>query len=325
VKAAVVTKPGQPPTFEEFPDPEVIGNESLVKVSAAALPPYMKIALAKPIYTGGRKVPYVPGLEGIGTLEDGTRVIFYTPRAPWGSLAEYVSVEPNVCIKVPDGIDDAVAASLYNPGLTNTFALSKAGALQEGGTLLLLGGTGFAGKLALQMAKVLYKAGRVVVAGRDEEVLESLGELGADATIQLDQSDEDLAAAFNRESGENGYDVILDYVWGRPAEVLLDALPRHFMPPNPPRYVQLGNMAGERVSLHADTIRRGGVHIVPASVMGRNYAEARVYMNTTHVELMNHIANGLLRLDIERVPLANIEEAWQRLGKTQGRRMVMIP
>jgi NADPH2:quinone reductase len=57
-------------------------------------------------------------------------------------------------------------------------------------------------------------------------VLGTLIRLGADATIQLDQPGQDLTEAFVREAGEAGFDVVIDFLWGRPTEALLAALAR---------------------------------------------------------------------------------------------------
>src|SRR5262245_47860098 len=64
---------------------------------------------------------------------------------------------------------------------------------------LIRGATGVAGKLAVQIAKYLG-AGRVVAAGRNEQILKTLNGLGADATIHLDRDDKELAEAFTREA-----------------------------------------------------------------------------------------------------------------------------
>ena len=48
-----------------------------------------------------------------------------------------------------------------------------------------------------------------------------LPELGADAVIQLGQPTDAVTAAFNAEGGKHGYDLVVDYLWGRPAEIFL--------------------------------------------------------------------------------------------------------
>ncbi len=77
-----------------------------------------------------------------------------------------------------------------------------------------MGATGVAGGLAVQIAKRLG-ARRVIACGRNAKTLEELKSLGADAVISLEQSTESLTAAFRSELGDNGVDVVLDYLWGR--------------------------------------------------------------------------------------------------------------
>jgi NADPH:quinone reductase-like Zn-dependent oxidoreductase len=91
-------------------------------------------------------------------------------------------------------------------------SLKHSAKLAAGETVLILGATGVTGKLAVQIAKILG-AGRVVAAGRNEQVLSTLHELGADSTIRLDKPDGELIAAFRRETGEKRFDVIIDYLW----------------------------------------------------------------------------------------------------------------
>src|SRR5712691_845795 len=116
--------------------------------------------------------------------------------------------------------------AMQNPALSSWLPLVWRAGLKPGETVLILGATGVSGKLAIQIAKHLG-AGRVVAVGRSAQVLETLPDLGADATISLDQSDQDLTTAFVREASQAKFDIILDYLWGRPTEILLDALTGH--------------------------------------------------------------------------------------------------
>ncbi|AXB42470.1 quinone oxidoreductase family protein [Amycolatopsis albispora] len=318
--AAVLRNFGEAPRFEQFPEPTPGEGEVLVEVAAAALPPVARLAASNPDYGRGMTLPSVCGMEGVGRLEDGTRVAFFA-RSPNGSMAQYTVSRSAMCVPLPDGVDDVTAAALYNPGLTSWAAYNWTAKFSAGETALVLGATGFAGKLAVQIAKILG-AKRVIGAGRNPEVLESLHDLGVDATIQIDQPDEDLAAAFAKEAGEEGFDVIMDYLWGHPAEVLLSSLPRHLFPTVETRYIQLGNSAGSKVNLHADWLRRTGVTLrpnIPAPLepmadLGASF----------HRELTTRAASGELRMDIETVPLAEIEKAWERTDMG-GRRLVLIP
>ena len=90
------------------------------------------------------------------------------------------------CFSVPEGLDDDTAAAIPNPGVSAWLSLKHSAKLASGETVLILGATGVTGKLAVQVAKI-QGAGRVVAAGRNEQVLSALRELGADATIQLEK------------------------------------------------------------------------------------------------------------------------------------------
>ena len=104
--------------------------------------------------------------------------------------------------------------------------LSTSGARETPG-----GATGFSGRLAIQIAKLLG-AGRVVGSGRHAASLRVLSELGANPVVDLTRSDDEVVAAVRREAGDSGYGVILDPRWGHPTELLLQALvPDQLCPP----------------------------------------------------------------------------------------------
>ena len=207
--AAVLHALGKPPRFEEFPDPTPGEGEVLINVSAAALKPVDKQMAAGTHYASPSEFPVVCGMDGVGRLEDGTRVFFGGARRPYGAMAERTVVRRVQCFSVPDELDDVTAAAIPNPGVSAWLSLKHSAKLASGETVLILGATGVTGKLAVQIAKILG-AGRVVAAGRNEHVLSTLHALGADSTIRLDKPDEELVAAFRREAGEKRFDVIID-------------------------------------------------------------------------------------------------------------------
>jgi NADPH2:quinone reductase len=209
-----------------------------------------------------------------------------------------------------------------NPGLSAWGALVWRAQLAPGETVLILGATGVTGKLAIQTAKLLG-ANRVVAAGRNPRILASLHELGADATISLDQSHPDLVAAFVREADETGFDVILDYVWGPPTEAMLASMTRKDMRPSATRtrLVQVGESAGAMISLAAATLRSSRLEILGAGT-GSAPTAPETWLDTMR-QLLDRVAQGILRIGTERVPLADIETAWDR--DQQGRRLVIVP
>jgi NADPH:quinone reductase-like Zn-dependent oxidoreductase len=189
VKAAVLHAFGKPPRFEDFPDPDTNPGEVKVRVKAASLKNIDKAMASGSHYAAHSALPVVCGVDGVGVLDDGARVFCGGPRPPYGMMAEQTVVSRNWCLPIPDGIDDVTAAALPNPALSSWLPLVWRARLEPGETVLVLGATGVAGKLAVQIARHLG-AGRVVAAGRNERVLATLPELGADAIIALGQSDQ---------------------------------------------------------------------------------------------------------------------------------------
>ncbi len=321
MKAAVLRAFGKPPRFEEFPDPEASQGEVIVHVKAASLKNIDKMMASGSHYDSHTKLPVVCGTDGVGVLDDGTRVFCGGCRPPYGMMAERTVVSRTWCLPIPDGVDDVTAAALPNPALSSWLSLVWRAQLKRGETALILGATGVAGKLAVQIAKHLG-AGRVVAAGRNEQVLRTSNDLGADATIHLDQPDKELTEAFIREAGHRPFDVIIDYLWGRPTEVLLGALTGHDLTAesNRTRLVEVGEMAGQTIVLPAAALRSSGLELYGGG--GGSIPPKAIF--DAFPQIWALAASGKLRIDIERAPLADVETLWQRQD-SPGRRLVIIP
>ena len=88
MKAAVIHASGQPPRFEDFPEPTSGEGEVGVNVRAAGLHPFVR-AQASGSQSGNTNIfPQIPGIDGVGSLDDGTRVYFDKARPPYGTMAE---------------------------------------------------------------------------------------------------------------------------------------------------------------------------------------------------------------------------------------------
>ena len=322
MNAAVLHTINQPPRFEQFPEPVAEENEVIVHVLAAALKPIDKQMASGSHYAAYGKLPVVCGMDGVGRLDDGMRVFFGGPRPPYGSMAERTVVSRSRCFPIPDNVNDDIAAAVVNPGLSAWGALVWRAQLAPGQTVLILGATGVTGKLAVQTAKLLG-AGRVIAVGRNEQVLNTLHDLGADTTIHLGKPDQDLTEAFVREAGDSGFDVIIDYLWGPTTEALLAAIVRRDLKPasSRVRLVEAGESAGPTISLAAAVLRSSRLEILGAG-SGNAAASPEIWIEAVR-QLMSNVACGALRIDTERVPLDEVEIAWQR--EQQGRRAVIIP
>lgn len=318
--AAVLHTMGTVPRYEEFPEP-VIGDkdrETIVHVHAASLKPVDKQLAAGSHYASRREMPCVCGSDGVGHLDDGRRVFFGGPRPPHGAMAQRTVVPRAFLFPVPDNVNDETAAALPNPGVSAWLSLSYRAKLARGENVLILGATGVTGKLAVQIAKLLGAA-RVVAAGRNPQVLKTLRDLGADATISLALAATELKDAFLREAGESGFQVVIDYVWGGPAEVFLAAITRKdfAVVQSETRFVQVGESAGPTITLPAAVLRSTAL-----TILGTAGIPPRDVLIEAFQQVMAYAATGDLHIDTETVPLSDIESAWQR--DQPGRRLVII-
>jgi NADPH:quinone reductase-like Zn-dependent oxidoreductase len=321
VKAAVLHALGQSPRYEDFPDPRADPGDVIVEVKAASLKNIDKMLASGSHYDRPAALPSVCGVDGVGCLEDGSRAFCGGARPPYGMMAERSVVARVRCLPVPDAIDDLTAAALPNPALSSWLPLEWRARLEPGESVLILGATGVAGRLAVQIARHLG-AGRVVAAGRNQDVLSSLSELGADATIALDSPDRDLSAAFAEESGVRPFDVVLDYVWGHPTEILLEALTRHDVTATASRtrLVEIGEMAGPTIALPAAALRSSGIELIGSG--GGSVPHQAIF--ETFPKLWELAGRGGLRIECEGVPLSEVESAWQRRDLA-GARLVFVP
>ena len=176
MQAAVVNTLGQAPRYQSFPDPVAGEGETLIQVRAAGLHPIVKALASGSHYASSTEVPFVPGVDGVGILDDGSRVYFGFASKPWGTMSERTVAPRSMCIPLPDRLDDTQAAAIANPGMSAWMSLKERGGLAAGETVLVLGATGVAGQLAIQVARHLG-AKRVIGAGRNVEGIAS-GSLG---------------------------------------------------------------------------------------------------------------------------------------------------
>jgi len=308
MKAAVLRELGKAPRCEEFAEPVAGEGEALVRVRAASLKSVDRQLASGAHYASPRELPVICGTDGIGELENGTRVFFGGPRRPFGAIAEHTVAPRAFCFPVPASIDDLTAAALPNPGVSAWLSLTHRAKLAAGETVLILGATGVTGQLAVQIAKLLGTK-RVIGAGRNARGLEKLCGLGADATIQLEQSSESLKEAFAREASEAGFDVIIDYVWGRPTEALLAAITKSefAVVGKETRLVQVGESAGATIALPAAVLRSTAL-----TIQGTAGIPPREILVDAMRQVMERAACGELRIETERLPLAEIEQAWMR-------------
>lgn len=319
MNAAVVHAFDAPPRYTTFDDPVAAEGERLVKVSAAGLHPIVK-ALAKGTHYGSSgELPFIAGVDGVGKLEDGTRVFFGIARSPFGTFAERALAASWMCLPLPEGIDDVTAAGIANPAMSSWAALTARAKFAAGESVLILGATGVAGQLAIQVAKRLG-ARRVVAAGRNPKALETL-KGRADAVISLDQDQASLVSAFRCELAEAGVDVVLDYLWGQPAESVLQAIAQKGLRKAGARvrFIQIGESAGKTISLPAATLRSSGLELLGSGFGSASLDQIRKAL----AEFFQVAAKEAFQFHTRTAPLRDVEALWNVAG--EGTRLVFQP
>jgi NADPH:quinone reductase-like Zn-dependent oxidoreductase len=314
--AAVLHGTGQAPRYESFPAPAAGAGETVVTVTAAALKPSDRW-MARGLHYAPDRFPQVAGLDGIGTLPDGSRVGFFGLQQPYGGMAEQALVRTGMWLPVPDGADDATAAAIMNPGGAAWKTIMMEGQVAAGQTVLVLGATGTSGRIAAQLA--IRHGARVVVAGRNQRVLDELVARGADVAIRVDQPREELADAF---AAAGPFHLVADYLWGQPAEGLFAALMRHGSGPAPEliRYILVGMTAGAQASVPAIALRAAPVQLAGSGMGGQASIEDAA---AGFASVLDLVASGEISVDVEAMPLAEVEKVWDEPGS--GRRVVLVP
>jgi NADPH:quinone reductase-like Zn-dependent oxidoreductase len=310
LRAAVLHEHGATPRVGEFDDPQEQDGCALVEVAAAGLHHLDLHKASGSFYTGPPPLPSVVGTDGVGRLDDGTRVYFDESVPPYGSMAERTLVPRDVLLPVADGVSDEVAAALGNTGLAAWLALTWRAGLQPGETVLVLGATGAVGSVAVQAARVLG-AGRVIAADRPAE---RLHRLGADAAVEIETTG-DLAARL-KDAAAGGIDVTIDMLWGEPALAALSAANRFA------RHVEVGNMAEGEITLPAPLIRSASIDL-------RGFSVAHPPLDVKRAgyrELTEHVAAGGISVDVNPCALDAVAEAWERQRQgAGGPKTVLVP
>jgi len=316
MKAAVIERLGTAPRVTACPDPSpATGDQVLVKVEATALNVVDVHVAAGDHRAGPPQLPYIPGLEAVGTIAAGpdqglrVRAVALAGLVPGvnGGLAEFLLASRAACIPVPDGLGSIAAAAIGAVGTSADLALRKAG-LQAGESVLVLGATGPLGTAILQLAR-LAGAKRVIAAGRNPGRLAQVP--AADGVAVLGQ--EPLSAQLAALGGP--VDLVADPVWGPWAEPALACL----KPGG--RYLNVGAAAGDGTPFHVELLRAGqrtligfsGTAVRPADSIASYHRVAAL------------AADGSFMLPTATYPLDQAAQAWEAQASSPGKKIVVVP
>lgn len=321
MRAAIVSEYQASPASGDRPAPQACEGKALVELRAAAVNPADLAVASGSFPAGSPPLPYVPGIEGVGTVVESGR--FAPGTRVWasgrglgvgsdGTFAEQFLVSDDILVEVPASADDLVAAAIGVVGLAGWLPLAWLSPVRPGETVLVLGATGNVGSVAVQAAKILG-AGRVVGVGRDAGRLARVRDLGADEVVELggDDDRERLAAAVEGAPPT----LVLDTLWGPPLEAAAAVAGPGA------RIVHVGQAAGPTATIMSGLVRGKQLQIlgysnfaVPQDVVARGYAD-----------VVGHAVAGRIRVDAEAVPLEQVADAWARQAQGPDAKLVLVP
>jgi NADPH:quinone reductase-like Zn-dependent oxidoreductase len=319
MNAAVVTSFGEPPHYQQFEVPQPTGgDEILVDVLAVGLHPRTRTGAAGAHYTSTGTLPMIPGIDGVAQRPDGKRIYFVAADDVIGTMADKAVADVRRCIELPDGVDVAKVAAAMNPAMSAWVALRRRVPIEPGQSVLVLGATGNAGTMAVQVARRLG-AGRVVGAGRDLGRLNALTPAGADEVVQLTDDAEATARTLGAAAAE--VDIVLDYLWGKPAQqAIMALLAARSDRSRAMNWIQIGSMAGPTIELPSVALRSANFRL---QGNGQGAVSTRVYLAELP-SLVREIDAGAIAVKTKSLPLADVETIWTQ-PDVPGERIVLVP
>ena len=319
MKAAVVSTFDSPPRFADFPVPAPKAEgEILVDVLAAGLHPRVRSQANGSHYTSTDELPLVPGIDGVGRGADGRLRYFILPDTTMGAMAEQTVIDERRSVLLPDGADPVAVAAAMNPAMSSWIALKQRVEFRAGHKVLILGATGNAGEMAVQITK-LFGGTEIIAAGRDAARLATLPALGATATVHLGGDPAVVEKQLGAAASE--VDFVLDYIWGEPSATAMVAVITHRADRGKPvTWIQIGSVGGATAPIPSAALRAARLSIVGS---GQGSVSTRAIL-TELPELANTIASGTFRIDARSMPLHDVEQAWAEAGRSR-QRIVIVP
>ncbi len=320
MKAAVLNQLGMAPVYKEFPDPVPQHDELLIHIKAASVKNLDKLRAGGTHYASYTELPVVVGIDGVGILENGTRVY---AQGITGMIAEKGIISKNRYTVLPDNLDDITAAALPNAVIGATMALLSRGQLTKGQTVLINGATGVTGQLAVQVAKY-YGAAQVIATGRNAVALEKLKALGADTIISLREDDETIIQHLKELHRQTPIDLVIDYLWAHPVELIIKALKggglNNFT--HKVKIVTVGSMAGENINIASSTLRSSAIELLGSGLGSLSLQDLKKFDTEILPEMFQLAAEGKLLINTHTAPLTQIETVWD-MDIPTGKRLVI--
>lgn len=310
MKAAILYKSGGTPQCGNIDlKLDIKEGYKLIKVKASAVKNLDKSRVSGKHYASYKEFPTVVGTDGVGELEDGTRVYGFGIT---GMLAEQAIIGDNYT-PIPHTLDYVTAAALPNAVLGSAMPLLIRAKLVAGQTVLFNGATGVTGQVAVQIAKH-YGAKNIIVTGRNERLLEELKTYGATHIINLKDSDESVKSQLNHIHNQTPIDIVIDYLWGKPISLIIETLKGDSMThiSHTTKIVTAGDMAGKEISLPSAILRSSAIEILGSGFGSLSPEELIVFNKVILPEMFLLASNNKLHIQTESHPIEDIEEVWNK-------------
>lgn len=315
--AAVVSAFNSPPVYQEIPTPVPSGDdEILVEVLAVGLHPRVRSQADGSHYTSTSELPLVPGIDGVGRGADGRLRYFVLPDTTMGAMAEHTVIDTRRSVVLPESSDPVSVAAAMNPAMSSWIALRHRSPFRAGNNVIVLGATGSAGRLAIQVAK-RFGANAIIGVGRSADRLEGLAALGATDTVLLEGDPADIARRLSQASIE--VDVVIDYLWGEPtAAAMVAVVAGRADGDRALTWVEVGSSAGSTAAIPSAALRSARLQIVGSGQGSVRSEEILAELPA----LAQEITDGTFDLDVRTLPLSEVGRAWDSEDPTQ--RLVFV-
>ncbi|BAL87747.1 putative alcohol dehydrogenase [Actinoplanes missouriensis 431] len=306
--AAVLSAFDAPPVYRDHPEPVAKGdNEMIVDVLAAGLHHLTRSKATGAHYSSTGALPLIPGADAVVRDQAGRLRYAALDDTTMGTFAERTVIDLRRSVPLPNDADPVRIAAAMNPGMSSWVALRRRVAFTAGQRVLIIGATGNAGRMAVQIAK-LFGAAHVIAAGRDESRLAALTALGADETC-----------TFDRIERAADVDVVIDYVWGEPAATaMIPMLTARADRAAPLTWIQIGSIGGATAPIPSVALRSARLQLVGSGI---GSVPARDFIAELPA-LAAAVTEGAIDVRARAVPLADVERAWTT---DADERLVLVP
>lgn len=316
VRAVIIARPGGPEVLVEraLPDPVPGPGEVLIDVAAAGVN-RADLLQRQGKYPPPPGAPDWPGLEVSGTIATagpgaagwhvGERVCALLSG---GGYADLVTVPSAQLLPVPAGLDLVTAAALPEAVCTTWSNLVDAGRLQAGEWVLIQGGSGGVGSIAIQLAVAL--GAHVATTAGGPERASRCAELGAEVVI--DHRTQNVPRAVLEATGGRGVDVVLDVLGAGAFPANLEALAVGG------RLVVIGMQQGRHADLDLGLLLTRRLSVIGTTLRSRPAGEKAAIVAAVLAHAWPMLDDGRLRPVVHaRIPFSRASEAHELLESGQ--------